>query len=85
MGFWGKQVTWPVWAPEEAVKALREAGWTPPPCACSEAPSVKEGEAWDNEMFGKPEPLTEKQWAFIQAMEESLKVFDEDDWPEVAS
>ena len=29
-GFWGKQVSWPVWAPEEAVKALLEAGWTPP-------------------------------------------------------
>lgn len=33
-GLKARQTTWPVWAPEVAVQALRDAGWTPPACGC---------------------------------------------------
>jgi hypothetical protein len=36
------QTTWPVWAPELAVQALRDAGWAPPACGCG--PSADERE-----------------------------------------
>lgn len=95
-GFFGPQATWPVWAPEVAIAALKGAGWNPPSCSCSPDPGVESGTAWEAGICGPARPLTPNEWAAFDHISDELKemgelekgmrnIADEGEWPEVAS
>jgi hypothetical protein len=70
-GWSGKRTTWPVWGPEVAVAALKELGWKPPSCACSEP-----GRELEEAVCGVAPPLTEKERAALDAFERAFRSHD---------
>ena len=53
-GLSARQITWPVWLPEVAVQALKDAGWRPPACGCGPSKEEQEFAATGERLLAMP-------------------------------
>ena len=80
-GLQAREITFPVWAPEEAVQALLAIGWTAPACGCGPK-AVSDDKVFYEAVMADLQALDEAGSTIEQALRD---IADGGEWPETPS